>query len=95
MDIPSWVEKGKRTDRQRASARLKYVMMTMASRHTPRHSIRGLAELVGMNHSTLSIYIRRGECSAAAAQRIVEKLNDSGLTTTMLTDPMSIPKAPG
>ena len=94
MDIPNWVDKGKRSKTEKATARLKYIIMTLASRHSPRSSMRGLAELVGMNHSTLAIYVRRGACSELAARRIVEKLKDDTLTTTMLTDPMSVAKAP-
>lgn len=95
MDIPNWVDKGKRSKGERATARLKYIISTLAARHSPRCSMRGLADMVGLNHSTIAIYVRRGAFSSLAAERIVEKLNDPTLTTAMLIDPMSIPKSPG
>lgn len=95
MHIPKWVEKGLRTKADKAVARLKYVTASLAARHTERNSVRGLAEMVGLDHSTISIYIRRGKFSQKAADLIVQKLGDKTLTATMLTDPLSIPKEPG
>lgn len=94
MDIPHWVDKGKRSNRERAVARLKYLMATLAARHSPRSSMRGFAEMMGMSHSTLSLYIRRGQFTEITAKRIVDTFKEPGLTAVMLTDPLSIPKAP-
>lgn len=95
MTIPHWVEHGKRSKREKATARLKYLMSTLAARHTSRSSMRGLADMVGMSHSTLSLYIRRGAFTESAAKCIVEVLKDGELTPQMLVDPMSISKSPG
>lgn len=95
MNIPAWVDKGKRSKSERCVARLKYVIGMLAARHTSRGSARALAEMVGLNHSTVSIYVRRGKFSDQAARTIVTSLNDSTLTVGMLTDPLSIDKAPG
>lgn len=95
MNIPQWVEKGLRKKADRAAARLKYVFGVLAARHTSRNSVRGLAEMVCLDHSTISIYIRRGQFSERAANLIVRKLGEKDVTATMLTDPMSIPKEPG
>lgn len=99
MHIPKRVEKGLRTKAEKAVARLRYVMAILAARHTERNSLRNLAEMLGVDHSTISIYVRRGEFSQKAAERIVQKLaektGDKTLTASMLTDPLSIPKEPG
>lgn len=93
--IPTWVDKGKTRNAQRASARLDYLMGLLAALHTERKSIRGLAEKVGMDHSTISLYIRNGAFTEAAANRIVTALKDPKLTAAMLMNPMGIDKSPG
>lgn len=93
--IPSWVEKGKTRNAQRASARLDYLLGLLAALHTERKSIRGLAEKVGMDHSTISLYIRQGAFTEAAAFRIVNALKDPKLTISMLMHPLTIDKSPG
>lgn len=95
MNIPAWVDKGKRSKSERCVARLKYVIGLLAAQHTSRGSARALAEKVGLNHSTVSIYVRRGKFSDQAAHTIVINLNDPTITVGMLTDPLSIAKAPG
>lgn len=95
MTIPHWVDKGKRSKSEKATARLKYLMSTLAARHTSRSSMRGLADMIDMSHSTLSLYIRRGAFTDSAAKHIVESLKDGELTAEMLMDPMSISKSPG
>ena len=96
MKIPHWVDARKRKKTERASARLKYVLGVIAATHTGRQSMRALAEKVGMDHSTLSTYIRRGAFSVAAAQRIECTFGRDVVTCEFLLDPLSIAtKTPG
>jgi len=92
MQIPAWVEKGLRTQAQKSRARLKYIVGNLAARHTGRASMRALAEKVGMDHSTISGYIRRGSFSDQAAANVVAALSDSELSVAMLTTPLSLPR---
>lgn len=93
--IPTWVDKNKSRGRDKASARLDYLVGLLAALHTERKSIRGLAEKIGMDHSTISLYIRKGAFTMPAATRIVETLKDPKLAVTMLTEPLTIARSPG
>lgn len=93
--IPSWVEKGKTRKEERATARLDYLLGLLAALHTERKSMRGLAEKVGLDHSTISGYIRQGAFTQSAAQRIVDTLKDPKLSVTMLTEPLTVARSPG
>lgn len=88
MQIPSWVEKNARSKNAKASARLKYTLTLLAAKHTARQSIRALAEKVGMDHSTISFYIRRGAFSEKAAKRIEENLGSKEITAAFLRNPL-------
>jgi hypothetical protein len=89
MLIPAFVEAGRKTKKAKASARLKFVLTNLAAQHTSRSSMRALANLVGLDHSTLSTYIRRGSFSKPAADRIEERIGAvSNITAAELIDPM-------
>ena len=94
MYIPAWVEKDKRSQSAKRTARLKFIINGLAARFTSRGSIRAFGLFVGVDHSTISGYIRKGEFSEAAAKTIIAKVGDPTLTVEMLTDPLSIPKEP-
>jgi hypothetical protein len=94
MEIPTWVDAKKRSKSAKATARLKFMLTYLAAKNTGRGSMRALAELVGLDHSTLSTYIRRGAFSEAAAQRIEAKLGAKQITADMLVDPLSIGAPP-
>ena len=91
MNIPSWVERGLRSKEAKRRARLKFIINNLAARFTSRGSVRQLGVILGVDHSTISGYIQKGEFSEAAATKIVAKVADPTLTVKMLTDPMSIP----
>ena len=93
--IPHWVDKKARSNAARCSARLDYLLGLLAAHHTDRKSLRGLAEKIGMDHSTLSLYVRQGKFTDTAAAKMVEGLADANLTASMLIDPLSIAKSPG
>lgn len=93
--IPSWVDKGRTRQADKASARLNYLLGLLAALHTERKSIRGLAEKIGMDHSTFSLYVRQGAFTMPAATRIVDTLKDPKLAVSMLTEPLTIARSPG
>lgn len=90
MIFPEWVEGPRMTDHQRATARLKFIINYLAAKHTKRASVRGLAELVELNHCTLSTYIRRGAFSRDAALKIEAKLGRRHIRHEDLTNPLDI-----
>lgn len=96
MQIPHFVEAGRKTKKAKASARLKYVLANLAAQHTSRSSMRALADKVGLDHSTISTYIRRGSFSEPAALRIQEAMvaEGSDITAADLIDPMRMERAP-
>lgn len=94
MQIPHFVEVGRKTKKAKASARLKFVLANLAAQHTSRSSMRALADKIGMDHSTLSTYIRRGYFSEPAAKRIEEVMGAvSDITAAELMDPMIMVRA--
>lgn len=91
MHFPAWVEAGRKTKAQRATARLKFIVTHLALHYTGRNSMRALAEKVNYDHSTLSLYIRRGSFSEQAAEEIVTKLGCAkDVKASDLVDPLSI-----
>lgn len=93
MRFPAWVDGPRKTKSQRASARLKYIINTLAAQHTDRGSIRALALRVGLDHSTISLYITAGKFTETAAVKIIAALAcvPRDLKPSYLTDPLSIP----
>lgn len=90
MLIPQWVDTHKRSNNAKSRARLRYVLANIAAKHTGRQSMRALAEHVGVDHSTLSTYVRRGGCSTATAKRIIDTFPDCGLSIENLVNPMTL-----
>lgn len=74
MYFPDWVEKGCRTRRQRATARLKFILFTATYDLTGMRGPRVLAPIVGLDFSTIYLYIREGAFSETAAAKIVDAL---------------------
>lgn len=99
MKIPHFVDARKRTKKERQSARLKYVLGVIAAKNTGRQSMRALADMVGLDHSTLSTYIRRGSFSVPAAEKVIAGLQQHKIapevTVEQLIDPLLIEKVPG
>lgn len=96
MNIPEHVCRGKRSNADKSSAILKFVLLNLAARYTSRASIRSLAEEVGMDHSTICLYMRNGSFSNTAANRIIETFPDTGLRADNLVQPLTLlSKSPG
>lgn len=92
MRFPEWVDSPE-DERKRASNRLRYIMLSLATEMTGRGSLRAFAKLVGIDHSTLAYSIRRGSCTAAVAIKIEEALGRERIQNEYLRKPMEIPTA--
>jgi hypothetical protein len=90
MRFPAWVDGPRKTKAQRATARLKFIIFSLSA-GTERMSARCLAEKVGLDHSTISGYIRRGAFSPNAAAKIETALGRKTIRAEYLTDPLNIP----
>lgn len=94
MKFPSWVDAPKSKE-GKASNRLRYTLNMLAAHHTPRASVRSLAQFAGINPSTLSICVKRGSCSAEVAVKLDEKCLKPmpvpcDVNVKFLMEPMSI-----
>jgi hypothetical protein len=94
MYFPEWVEKGCRTKKERATARLKFILSDAAFGLTGKTGLRGLEKIVGVDYTTMHLYIRNGAFSETIAERIVTalKARDSGspIAADMLIKPLEI-----
>jgi IS30 family transposase len=96
MTIPHRVDAKLRSKSAKSTARLRYIVAQLAATYTARNSVRALAELVGIDHSTISIYIKRGAFSDSATAKIMAALPDlNNISKEHLTNPMSIAHSPG
>lgn len=96
MQIPDHVCRGKRSKNEKSSAILKHIILNLAAQHTERASIRSLSKLVGLEHSTICIYIRRGAFSELAANRIAQRFASDGIKAEHLMSPLALlNKSPG
>lgn len=94
MQFPTWADGPKLTKKQRAAGRLRYIMMNLSTEFVGRNSMRAFGELVGLDHSTLSKYIKTGHFTEKAASQVEVRLGSKHVTAAMLMDPLSIPKTP-
>jgi hypothetical protein len=90
MRIPAWVDGARSSKSKRASSRLRFICNHLAAQYTERASLRALGELVGLDHSTIAIYIRRGAFSLPAAEKIVAALPAKAIRASDLTNPLEI-----
>lgn len=89
MKFPHWVDQPRSKD-ARASNRLKFIITTLAVHATGRQSMRALAEVVGLDHSTLSLNIRRGSFPEKSAALIEEKFGRKLVKREYLMSPLAI-----
>ena len=96
MQFPEWADGPKLTKHQRAVGRLKYLIMQLSIEHTGRNSMRAFGELVGLDHSTLSKYVKWGSFTEKAASqvqvRLAAKKGAIVVTAEMLMNPLTITK---
>lgn len=90
MQFPSWVLKT-RGAKQQASARLRYMLYSLALEVSPRPSLHGLAEKTRIaEHSTLSLALKKGALSQKIAESFEDHFGSAVVTAEQLTNPMSI-----
>ena len=90
MQFPSWADAPKLSKKRRATQRLRFIISNLALRVSGRQSHRALADHVGLNHSTISVYVRRGAFSEKAAKVIEDRVGKELCPSEWLTDPLSI-----
>ena len=90
MQFPPWANGPKLSKKQRASLRLRYIISKISLQISGRQSHRALAEHVGLNHSTISLYVSRGAFSEKAAKTIEERVGRTICRAEWLTDPLNI-----
>lgn len=95
MLFPKWADAPRMSKAERASGRLQFLVQTLALEHTGRASLRSLATVVGLEHSTIGKSIAQGSFSEKSALQIVHRLKPRIVTPEMLMNPMSIDKSPG
>ena len=96
MHFPSWADGPRLTKKQRATGRLRYILMTLSTELTGRNSMRAFGQLVGLDHSTLSKYITQGYFTEKAASQVQVRIGDKGqfkVTAEMLMKPLDIQKS--
>lgn len=93
MQFPKWADGPHLSKKERATGRLKFILMSLALEHTGRNSMRALSELVGLDHSTISKYIVAGAFTEKAASQVQVRLGEKVITAEMLMNPLSIPKS--
>lgn len=90
MQFPTWADSPKMTKHQRAVGRLKCIVMRLSIEHTGRNSMRAFGALVGLDHSTLSKYIKQGHFTEKAACQVQVRLGDPTITAEDLMNPLGI-----
>lgn len=89
MNFPEWADGPQLSDEDRASNRLKYVILLAALHATGNPTLRSFSSHVGIHHTTLSHHIRMGSFSYNAA-RCISAICPATLTAQGLVDPLSM-----
>lgn len=89
MKFPNWVDDPNLPDEDRASNRLKYLILLAALHATGNPTLRSFGAHVGMHHTGLSRQIHMGSFSYNAA-RCIARACPQFLTAEGLVDPLSM-----
>ena len=90
--FPQWVEDHKK-DHERASARLQYLVSLAAVEATGRQSVRALCEQIQMDHSSVSLAIRRGYFTEKMATAVANAVSSKTIRPEYLVAPLKIKAA--
>jgi hypothetical protein len=90
MQFPLWADNPKLSKKRRATLRLKYIISHLSLMVSARQSHRALGEACGLDHSTISMYVRRGGFSQNAASMIETTMGREHVRAEWLVDPLSI-----
>lgn len=88
--FPQWVNDLKKSDTDRARLRLRYILAVAAVEATGKQSVRALARHSKVDHSTISISIRRGYFTEDTALLLTEVIKHPFITVANLTKPLEI-----
>ncbi len=89
MKFPEWVLKAPK--RLQASARLRYLVYRLAIEITPKASVRALCEQTAIDHSTVTLYIKRGQFSPSLAHAWQKQFGRTLVRAEWLIEPLDIP----
>lgn len=93
MIFPDWTlkqNKKKLKKAEQASARLRFLMNTLANLNDPSATFFSLAKTIGINHTTISAYIMRGAFSQPCADRFEAHFGPEVCKAIWLTAPLDI-----
>lgn len=90
MQFPDWVDDPKLTENERASNRLRFMIANAGTKLTGRGTLRAVAKLANLDHSTLAYAIKRGRCSAEVALKLEEAAGRNHLRHEDLRNPLAI-----
>lgn len=89
MYFPRWVET-KKTEEERASARLKFIILTLALHNGSRPTLRSFGEAIKINHTLLWKFIDAGSFSRATSAKIIKATGTKLVTVEDLVYPLEI-----
>lgn len=89
MFFPKWVEAPKNKD-QKASNRLRFLILTLALHHGSRPTLRSFGTDLGINHTLLWKYIDAGSFSRPLAALIIKTTGTKLITADDLVYPLEI-----
>jgi hypothetical protein len=90
IKFPPWVDSGRTAESDKASARLRYILAVAAVDATGKQSVRALARHANVDHSTVSISIRRGYFTEETAALLEACVKHPFMTVENLTKPLEI-----
>lgn len=91
INFPAWVDTPKRQSKQQlASKRLKFLLCNAALQHTGRGNIAAFAETIGLEMTTVHLYVKKGALSRPAAETAEEIFGRKLIRAEWLTDPLSM-----
>lgn len=91
VNFPNWVTAPKRQSKQQlAVKRLRYLCLRATIEDAPGGNIASFSEAIGMERTTIHLYVKLGKFSAPAAQRAEDHFGTDLISAEWLIDPLSI-----
>lgn len=91
MIFPRWVHKPGTTKQEKASNRLRYLVLRLAIDLDKDATLMKVAEYVGFSHSYISLHITKGYFSASLATAFEDKFGRELCPNEWLRNPLLIP----
>lgn len=91
MKFPKWVNGPRSTRQDRASNRLRYLILRLALELDRDNTLQKVAAKVGVSHSVISLYITRGQFSSSLATKFEDTFGRDLCPNEWLRNPLSIP----